>query len=86
MVGTGSQVEVVGIITTSKGKEYASSIEKMEIAGKEQPALTSTTNPAFLNLLLFLGDVCCILKSSFRRFRHTMHKSLLLRAFHSELA
>lgn len=49
MVGTGSLVEVVGI-TTSKGKEYASSIEKMEIVGKEQPALTSTTK-----LSLFLS-------------------------------
>ncbi|KAG2303115.1 hypothetical protein Bca52824_031766 [Brassica carinata] len=51
MVGTGSLVEVVGI-TTSKGKEYASSIEKMEVVGKEQPAVTSTTKPAFLNLSL----------------------------------
>lgn len=73
MVGTGSLVEVVGI-TTSKGKEYASSIEKMEIVGKEQPALTSTTKLSLS--FCFLGDVCCILKKQFRRFRHYAQESL----------
>ena len=52
MVGTGSQV---GSRTTSRDKEYASSSAKMDIVGKEHPAITSTTKTPLLSLSLSLS-------------------------------